>query len=119
MTKAKAASDGDPTSLDTRRKTRTLRALTFAEVPAGALKQLVDVVEERMHLIEPFGCFRGAIGRFRERVNNEARERRAEADKRDCGGDLIALTTMSWRDRRLEFEIGCITVIPPPLLGVA
>jgi hypothetical protein len=108
------AAGGAPSIVHTGRKTRT-PALAWAEVPAEGLKQLVDVVEGRTHLVEPFGSFRGALGKFRERVKAEARARSQEKDAVcDCGGELVAMGTLQWRDRRLFFVAGRITFIPPP-----
>jgi hypothetical protein len=111
------AAGGAPSLVHTGRKTRSSSkpALTWAEVPPEGLKQLVDVVEGRTHLVEPFGGFRGELGRFRERVRAEARARSQEKDAFcECGGELVALSTLQWRDRRLIFKAGRISCIPPP-----
>jgi hypothetical protein len=117
----KATRDGGPPQaaealLDTGRKTRSPKpALSWDEVPVEGLKQLVEVVEGRTHLVEPFGCFRGALGKFREEVRAEARARSQENDAVcECGGEILALATLSWRDRRLMFRAGRISCMPPP-----
>ncbi len=87
----------------------------FSEVPEVGLRQLVDLLEGRVHLIEPFGCFRGAIGEFRERERAEARDRADEqAVCTACGGFLIDAGIVRWRDVRFRGSGDSMTVIPPP-----
>ena len=40
-------------------KSSRIHAAKFSEVPAWGLKQLVEVLEGTVHMIEPFGSFRG------------------------------------------------------------
>ncbi len=76
----------DATSLDREAKMRGREpTLPWDQVPEEGLRELVDVLEGQVHLVEPFGDWRGRI--------QEERARRKEAwksDREDDGDDRYA-----------------------------
>jgi hypothetical protein len=80
--------------------------LRWDEVPYEGLKQLVSVVEGRVHLIEPIMGWRGEIKKFRKQEAEMTKQRAWELNFCHCGGELIPLTSGPWGDPRLVFVDG-------------
>lgn len=109
------SADGHRTLLDTGQKIRIPPQLAWSEVPQAGLVQLVQVLEGRTHLLEPFGAWRGDISRWRKADQAEAREQAASRDVcQDCGGRLVIMSTMPWADPRLVFVGGQMSTTGPP-----
>jgi len=80
--------------------------LRWDEVPFEGLKQLVDVVEGRVHLIEPILGWRGEVKRYLKEQAELGRRAAKELQWCHCGGKLIHLTSGPWGDPRLVFIDG-------------
>lgn len=101
-------------SVHTGGKVHIPEQISWGEVPFEGLKQLVEVVEGRVHLIQPFGDWHGELGVMRKSEREEGKKKAWERHFCTCGGEIIHMSTMPWGDPRLVFVAGSISIIPPP-----
>jgi hypothetical protein len=89
--------------------------LAWSEVPETGLRQLVEVLEGGVHLVEPFGEWRGALGEYRELEKAEARQKQEERLMcQKCHVLMRVVHTVSWGSPWLVLEEGELACRPPP-----
>jgi hypothetical protein len=91
------------------------RVLEWGEIPFEGLKELVDVLEGRVHMMEPLKGWRGTLGEFRDVEEERLQGRPWDRFFCECGGELTVLARgLRWVDPYLKFINGQITCMPPP-----